>query len=969
MMLNTYILTTMHYRLKQLLLLVLFIYTCGLNAQNLVINPSFETTTINSTTCNNGDVSFATGWHNAGGASPDLFITNVCTTPQAIRTGSVMAGIITYAPNGGVISSSCSNSDWRELIQGTLSSPLIAGTAYYIEFYVLFREYFSNPTNNIGVKFTNTLYGASGCPYIFLTPDVNYSGPPIYNYQMPNLWTKLTFCYTPTTSGLQYFTIGNFLSNASTSTINVPGNNPNTAYYFIDDVSIIPITTTFSTTASVAYGCDGASATLSASTSPFGLYNYSWAAPGTGTVIAGINTNQAQVQGNGIYTVTTVNTGTCVTIAPITTTIAVNGLSPVIPGIVLSPASTLTCTSPTVTASLTYNNLSSLTYSWSGPGVIAGANTPTATLNAPGNYTLSVYNVASNCTFTLGASVSQNTVQPQAGITLNAAAISCLSPTIQLTGTVSPSSSTYTWTSGSAGVLNSYSILNPITSTAGSYTLAVQNPSNGCTKQFTIAVPTGITTITTSVNSTTLCAGSTVTLNASGSANSYTWFPSASLSASSGNTVVASPATTEVYTVTAFSGTCIAVAQSTITVPTLTTSASTNSSVICSGNAVQLSATGANTYTWSPASGLSTRTGSVVTATPVTTTTYSVVGESLQGCTHAATVTINVVSSPSIGIAASSGTICMGNQVVLTASGATSYTWFPTSSNNASITQSPSVTTTYSITGETSSGNLQCISANTIEVVVEPTPTVQVYYVDPICEGSNTILQAIGASSYTWSPATGLSNPYKDKTTANPLQTTTYTVYGQNAANCVGQASVNVLVFPVPTVYAGRDTTITIGDVLTLQGSGNVAVGFIPTPANEVTCNFCDQIIVHPQENTCYTLIGTNSQGCSAYDDVCVTVDKDWSVFLPNSFTPDADGLNDILLPMGYGLKDTNLSIYDRWGNLLFESSDSAIGWDGKYKGRVCEQGVYVYRLKATALQGHESFRVGHVTLLLNQKK
>jgi gliding motility-associated-like protein len=92
-------------------------------------------------------------------------------------------------------------------------------------------------------------------------------------------------------------------------------------------------------------------------------------------------------------------------------------------------------------------------------------------------------------------------------------------------------------------------------------------------------------------------------------------------------------------------------------------------------------------------------------------------------------------------------------------------------------------------------------------------------------------------------------------------------------------------------------------------------------------------------------------------------------VFLPNSFTPDADGLNDILLPMGYGLKDTNLSIYDRWGNLLFESSDSAIGWDGKYKGRVCEQGVYVYRLKATALQGHESFRVGHVTLLLNQKK
>lgn len=93
-------------------------------------------------------------------------------------------------------------------------------------------------------------------------------------------------------------------------------------------------------------------------------------------------------------------------------------------------------------------------------------------------------------------------------------------------------------------------------------------------------------------------------------------------------------------------------------------------------------------------------------------------------------------------------------------------------------------------------------------------------------------------------------------------------------------------------------------------------------------------------------------------------VTKNWDVYIPNSFTPNNDELNDIFVPSGYGLTEITLTIFDRWGHQIFKSNDTVRGWDGKLKGKLCEQGVYVYKAEIKTISGNTVEKVGHVTLL-----
>src|SRR6185312_8089014 len=160
----------------------------------------------------------------------------------------------------------------------------------------------------------------------------------------------------------------------------------------------------------------------------------------------------------------------------------------------------------------------------------------------------------------------------------------------------------------------------------------------------------------------------------------YTWSPATGLSATTGVSVTANPAATTIYTVTGTSASgCVDSNTVTITVnalPTITASAS--SGTVCAGNATTLTASGASTYDWSPASSLSASTGSPVTATPPGTTTYTVVGTSASGCADSAFVTITVNPNPTLSITLSGNdTLCPGQSLTMTATGATTYTWSP----------------------------------------------------------------------------------------------------------------------------------------------------------------------------------------------------------------------------------------------------------------------------------------------------
>ncbi|MBX7181518.1 MAG: PKD domain-containing protein, partial [Bacteroidia bacterium] len=194
----------------------------------------------------------------------------------------------------------------------------------------------------------------------------------------------------------------------------------------------------------------------------------------------------------------------------------------------------------------------------------------------------------------------------------------------------------------------------------------------------------------------------------------------------------------------------------------------------CPGNSVNLSASGATSYSWSPSTGLSNSTIANPVATPSVTTTYVVTGTDGSGCTGTDTVVVTIGT-----ITVSAGldqTVCNGSCVTLNASGATTYSWSPaaglTGANTATPNACPVVTTTYVVTGSSNG----CTDTDTVTVFVTTPPNVTAGNDTTICPGGTAQLFATGGLAYSWSPTNGLSNPSSSNPTANPTTTTTYTV-------------------------------------------------------------------------------------------------------------------------------------------------------------------------------------------------
>ena len=268
---------------------------------------------------------------------------------------------------------------------------------------------------------------------------------------------------------------------------------------------------------------------------------------------------------------------------------------------------------------------------------------------------------------------------------------------------------------------------------------------------------------------------------------------------------------------------------------------------MCAGNTSTLSASGAGTYTWNTGF-----VGTNLLITPTTTTNYTVTGNNVAGCAGTKTIQVSVASNPTV--AAANRTICAGSSTVLTASGATSYTW-NTGATTSSISVSPTVTTNYTVVGANASG---CVNTKTVSVTVNSAPTINLS-ANPttICSGKSSTLTASGASSYTWS----VGGSGSSKVVA-PISTSVYTVTG-TSSGCVGNATVAVNVNPTPTVSV-NDQTICPGGTATITASGaNTYLWDNGSTASS--------IVDSPGANTVYTVTG-NSLGCSNTKTVSVTI-------------------------------------------------------------------------------------------------
>jgi hypothetical protein len=233
---------------------------------------------------------------------------------------------------------------------------------------------------------------------------------------------------------------------------------------------------------------------------------------------------------------------------------------------------------------------------------------------------------------------------------------------------------------------------------------------------------------------------------------------------------------------------------------------------MCEGETKDFTASGADSYVWSPATGLSSTIDPIVFANPIATTTYEVIGTSL-GCNDTTTVLLTVNPVPVV-TASNDTTICSGEFAPLAANGATTYVWSPTTDLNptsgAAVVASPLDTITYTVTGT----SLNCSSTASVTVNVNQTPVVTVTpTAAAYCDGDSVTLTASGAASYAWNPTTNLSSSTAASVVANPTASITYTVVG-TTLGCTDDATTTITVHPNPVVDFVADTTRRMPTVL-----------------------------------------------------------------------------------------------------------------------------------------------------------
>ncbi|MGE0635668.1 MAG: PKD domain-containing protein [Bacteroidia bacterium] len=430
----------------------------------------------------------------------------------------------------------------------------------------------------------------------------------------------------------------------------------------------------------------------------------------------------------------------------------------------------------------------------------------------------------------------------------------------------------YTWSpaTGLNTTTGATVIATPATTTT--YTVTGSGSCTTCTATTTVTV-NPIPTVNVTPAAPAICSGQSTTLTASG-ATTYTWSPATGLNTTNGATVTANPTTTTTYTVTGTAAGCTDPATVTVTVnPIPAVTISPTPPTICAGQSIAITANGANTYSWSPATGLSATTGTTVTASPATTQSYTVTGTSLAGCNGSRFFTVTVNPLPAVAINPAAVAICTGTSTALAAGGANTYAWSPatglSATTGANVTASPSTTTTYTVTGTGANG---CVNTSTSTVTVNSLPSVSVFPgATAICSGNSAVLTALGANTYTWSPATGLSATTGSSVTANPSATTTYTVTGTDANGCVGTATVTVTVNPLPTVSVNPSATaICEGTSTTLIASGANSYSWSPSTGLSATTG--TSVTANPATTTTYTVTGTSGAGCINTATTTVTI-------------------------------------------------------------------------------------------------
>lgn len=583
--------------------------------------------------------------------------------------------------------------------------------------------------------------------------------------------------------------------------------------------------------------CDGESTDLTAS----GASNYVWDnSLGSGAI------HTVSPSANTTYSVTGTDGNGCTATANIS--ITVNA----VPVVGASAIETTICEGEST--DLTATGAGS--YAWSN-----GGSTATITVSPLTTTTYTVTGTTNGCTATASVEITVNPV-PTVAITPDADTL-CEGESTTLTAS---GADAYLWSTTETTASISVS-------PAATATYTVTGTTNACSASAQAEVVVNALPVANAGTDQNISTNASTTLSGSatgGSGNySYSWSPAADLvdpNVQNPTTVNLSASTVFSLVVTDLTTSCVSAA-STVTVfvtgAALSADATATPDVLCLGDTTWLNANaagGSGLYTYSWTSNPAGFTSAIANpwAVPTVTTTYYVQVDDGVKTLVEDSVTVVVNNLPNVTINADTNTICKGDSLILTASGADDYEW-NTGETTPSITVSPAVTATYSVTGSTLNG---CIASATYLVTVNPLPNVEINALESaICEGASTDLTATGASSYAWSTA-----DITPMITVSPTTNTLYSVTGTDAQGCSASADITITVNNLPVVdITATDAILCEGESTDLTASGADSYEWNTTET-------ASTITVSPMATTSYQVTGTDVNGCQNTAEISITV-------------------------------------------------------------------------------------------------
>ncbi len=391
--------------------------------------------------------------------------------------------------------------------------------------------------------------------------------------------------------------------------------------------------------------------------------------------------------------------------------------------------------------------------------------------------------------------------------------------------------------------------------------------------------------------------------------------------------------------------------------------------LICVSDSVQFFSGASGIVKWSPATNILNANTQTPTVFPSSTTKYYIDLDD-QGCLNRDSITVRVTDHVNLLVMPDT-TICSGDATQLKIfSDAFKYSWSPAANITDPFVANPIVTTVNNTSYEVTANIGSCVAKNKIRVTTVPYPIVNAGADTMLC--FNTAGQLMGTTNgltYKWAPAAFVSNSNILNPVAFPPKTTTFTLSAFDNKGCPkpGIDSVEIAVLPDMSAFAGNDTTIVVGQDLHLNASGGTGYNWTPTIglSSAIIANPIARFN-EPSDGLRYTLYAYNQAGCvdtaSFFLKVYATLP---SVFVPTAFTPNADGLNDVLRPIAAGIKQLEyFSVFNRWGNLLFTTKQNLKGWDGTLNSKPQATGTYVWVVKAIDYKGSPYLQRGTVTLI-----